>query len=342
LRQQFSNAENIALSLRTLELLQAYAAAFNLEDRCGFRENGYLMLASDAGIKTLKANHAVQMQAGADIELLGTDDLSKRFTWLSTRGVAGGAFGRSGEGWFDPMLLLRAIRQALRTDEKIMMVNQPIEAIDVLGTSHRLRVSGNDTLDAQKLVIAAGASSGLASGLTDRNPVVPVEPRKRTIFVFESPARYPDMPLTVDPSGVYVRPEGIGYICGTSPKPEDDHHADPDDFEPDWHLFEDTIWPTLGARVPAFDQLRLKTAWAGHYDHNSFDENALIGAHDTDTGGTVYHLSGYSGHGVQQAPAAAESLAHMICKGHWGPVNCDAFSPRRLTKNSKLVERNII
>ena len=79
------------------------------------------------------------------------------------------------------------------------------------------------------------------------------------------------MPLTIDPSGVWFRPEGANFICGVSP----DEGNDPDstDFELDYGLFEELIWPTLAHRVPAFEAIKLMRAWAGHYDYNVLDQN---------------------------------------------------------------------
>lgn len=50
---------------------------------------------------------------------------------------------------------------------------------------------------------------------------LPVEPRKRYVYAIDCP-KGPgrDMPLAIDPTGVYCRPEGSGtlYLCGCSPE----------------------------------------------------------------------------------------------------------------------------
>ena len=86
------------------------------------------------------------------------------------------------------------------------------------------------------------------------------------------------MPLTIDPTGVYVRPEGPAFIGGYSPR---EGEPDPDtfDLEVDRSKFEGFVWPTLAHRVPAFEAIRLLDAWAGHYEVNTLDHNGVIGPH---------------------------------------------------------------
>ena len=47
---------------------------------------------------------------------------------------------------------------------------------------------------------------------------LPVEPRKRTIFVVDAPeARHPGAPLIIDPSGIWMRPEHGQWLAATVP-----------------------------------------------------------------------------------------------------------------------------
>ncbi|MEY3308526.1 MAG: hypothetical protein RLZZ413_2564, partial [Pseudomonadota bacterium] len=74
---------------------------------------------------------------------------------------------------------------------------------------------------------------------------LPVEPRKRTVFVIDAPnARHPDGPLLVD-QGFYLRPEDRHWITATVP--DTDGPCDAKDFDPDLHLFDEVIWPQLYA-----------------------------------------------------------------------------------------------
>lgn len=338
IRQQFSIPENIRLSQFTLKLFRRLKEEFGAEADIGFREGGYLILAGENGLPILKANHEAQIAEGADIVFEDAEQLTRRFAWLSAEGISAGAYGRTGEGWFDAHAMLMLFRKALR-DKKIDFITASVTAIARDGN----RITGvsldnGQTLEAGIVVNAAGPNAGKVAAFAGL--ALPVEPRKRNVFVFEAREKYADMPLLVDPSGIYVRPEGSVYLTGGAEPEEGDGPADPTDFEVDWPLFEEVIWPVLATRIPAFEAIKPTRAWAGHYDYNTLDQNAVIGPHPQV--GNFLFANGFSGHGLQQAPAVGKALAELIVHGGYRTVDCSAFGYSRVAEGRAFRELNVI
>lgn len=338
IRQQFSIPENIRLSQFTLKLFRRLKEEFGTEADIGFREGGYLILAGEEGLPILKANHEAQIAEGADIVFEDPEQLRRRFAWLSTEGISAGAYGRSGEGWFDAHAMLMLFRKALR-EKMIDFITAGVTGIARQGN----RVTGvsldnGQTLEAGIVVNAAGPNAGKVAALAGL--ALPVEPRKRNVFVFEARDKFADMPLLVDPSGIYVRPEGSVYLTGGGEPEEGDGPADPGDFEVDWPLFEDVMWPVLATRIPAFEAIKPTRAWAGHYDYNTLDQNAVIGPHP-EVGNFIF-ANGFSGHGLQQAPAVGMALAELIVHGGYRTIDCRAFGYERVAEGRAFRELNVI
>ncbi|KQU92148.1 FAD-dependent oxidoreductase [Mesorhizobium sp. Root102] len=338
IRQQFSIPENIRLSQFTLKLFRRLKEEFGADADIGFREGGYLILAGEDGLPILKSNHEAQMAEGADIVLEDVDQLVRRFPWLSAEGIAAGAYGRSGEGWFDAHAMLMLFRKALR-QKKIDFITADVTGIArdgnrVIGVS----LDNGEVLEAGTIINAAGPNAGKVAALAGL--ALPVEPRKRNVFVFEAREKYADMPLLVDPSGIYVRPEGSVYLTGGAEPEEGDGPAAPGDFDVDWPLFEEVIWPVLATRIPAFEAIKPTRAWAGHYDYNTLDQNAVIGPHP-EVGNFIF-ANGFSGHGLQQAPAVGKALAELIVHGGYRTVDCSAFGYGRVAEGRAFRELNVI
>jgi FAD-dependent oxidoreductase domain-containing protein 1 len=338
IRQQFSIAENIRLSQFTLGLFRRLTQEFGADADIGFREKGYLILAGEAGLPVLEANHRVQEGEGTDIIVENADALRRRFGWLSTEGITAGAWGRTGEGWFDAHALLSLFRKALK-GRNIDLITGEVSGIERTGDRvSAVRLADGTRIEAGTVVNAAGPNAGKVAGMAGL--ALPVEPRKRSVFVFEARDRFDDMPLLVDPSGIYVRPEGSVYITGGAEPEESDGPADPTDFEPDWPLFEETIWPVLATRIPAFEAIKPTRAWAGHYDYNTLDQNAVIGPHPEV--GNFLFANGFSGHGLQQAPAVGRAIAEVIVHGGYRTVDCSALGYARVAENRPFRELNVI
>ena len=338
IRQQFSIPENIRLSRFTLRFFRELQARFGASADISFRERGYLILASEEGRDILAANHRVQMAEGADIALLSAAELEACFAWLSADGIAAGAYGGTGEGWFDAHALLALLRTALKSRDIDLVKGEVAAVACSLDRITSVTLADGTTIEAGLVINAAGPNAGNVAALAGL--ALPVEPRKRSVFVFEAADRFDDMPLLVDPSGVYVRPEGSVYITGGAEDAATDGPADPADFEPDWPLFEERIWPVLAARIPAFEALKPGRAWAGHYDYNSLDQNAVIGPHP-DVANFLF-ANGFSGHGLQQAPAVGKALAEWIVHGEYRTIDCTAFGYERIAEGRPFRELNVI
>jgi FAD-dependent oxidoreductase domain-containing protein 1 len=167
---------------------------------------------------------------------------------------------------------------------------------------------------------------------------LPVFPRKRHVFVFTCPVAIAPCPLVIDPSGLWFRPERDRFLCGPPAEPDPDVAAD--DFEVDVALFESQAWPLLAHRVPAFEAVRLQSAWVGHYDYNTFDQNAFVGPVPAIPNFLL--ASGFSGHGLQQAPGVGRGLAEYIRFGRYRALDLTPLSYARFLANAPLREFNVI
>src|SRR5205085_12612500 len=114
IRQQFSTPENIRMSAFGIAFFRELKTRFGPGADIALRERGYLLLASETARETLAANHALQQAEGADIVLMDREALADEFRWLKTSDLSLGAFGRTGEGWFDAHSLLGLLRDAAR------------------------------------------------------------------------------------------------------------------------------------------------------------------------------------------------------------------------------------
>jgi FAD-dependent oxidoreductase domain-containing protein 1 len=340
IRQQFSSPINIRVGLYGVAFLREAREALAVDGEAPdlpLTENGYLYLASEAGAPILAANHATQIAEGADILLLDPQSLQARFPYLNTEGLAAAAWGRSGEGWFDGYMLMQAFRRKARA-LGVAYREDAIVAVEREGARiTAVRLAGGERIACGALVNTAGAS-GAAALAAQMGFSIPVRSRKRCVFLFSAKTRIERCPLVIDVSGSYVRMEGDSYICGISP-PED-QDPDSDDFDVLWPQFEEMIWPALAHRIPIFESIRPGRAWAGHYDLNTFDHNAIVGrAPGLDN---AYLAAGFSGHGIQQSPAVGRGLAELIAEGRYATLDLADFAYERIPSGRPLVERNVI
>jgi FAD-dependent oxidoreductase domain-containing protein 1 len=340
IRGQFSTPENIRMSQFGFEFLLDLGRRLNVDGEpppdAGLTQRGYLYLATPAGEEVLRDIHEIQLREGVEVALLTPDDLVERYPWLSVEGVALGSLGLAGEGWFDGYGVMRAFR---RKAQSLGVSYVAAEATGFRRTGPRLsavELAGGPGIACGAVVNAAGpwaASVGAMAGVE-----LPVEARRRSVFTFEAADPPPAMPLVIDTSGAWFRPEGGAFIGSIAPDKDDDAPDLP--LEADQRIWDDVLWPALAARVPAFDAVRRTGAWAGYYEYNTFDHNAILGAHPEV--GNLYFANGFSGHGIQQAPAVGRAIAELLAHGRYVSLDLSVFGYERIAANRPVLERNVI
>ncbi|XP_033925422.1 FAD-dependent oxidoreductase domain-containing protein 1 isoform X3 [Melopsittacus undulatus] len=333
IRQQFSLPENIHMSRFSASFLR------NINEYLGvpneppvdiqFQPSGYLFLASPQDAEGLEATVKVQRSGGRGL----VRPLDPPHCSAAQSHVPGGAQLRRG-GF-------------VTSAEDLMPPRGP----DPLSARiKRIHVYMQDSLEYQPVtcaivVNAAGAWAGElleTAGLPEalRQPL-PIQPRKRYIFSWhchDGPGL--SCPFLIDTTGAYFRREGIAgnYLGGMSPPEEEE--PDPSDLSVDHSYFQEQVWPRLARRVPAFSSLRPGSSWAGYYDHNSFDRNGVVGAHPRLSNLLV--AAGFSGHGLQHAPAAGRALAELVLKGRYETLDLSRLGWSRLVQREPLVEGGVV
>ena len=227
-----------------------------------------------------QANHAVQMAEGADIVLEDAAALKRRFAWISDEGIVAGALG---------LYRRRLVRRACAADAVPQGAEDEKRRFHHRRRSPASNATGNRRHARSCSTMATGwrpARSSTRPGRTPaRSPPWPAwRCRSSRASATSSSSRraksFDDMPLLVDPSGVYVRPRRLGlHHRRRRSRRRPTGRPIPSDFEPDWSLFEEAIWPVLATRIPAFEAIKATRAWAGHYDYNTLDQNGVIGPH---------------------------------------------------------------
>lgn len=340
IRLQFSTPVSIRMSQYGLDFIRAAREALAVDGdapELGFKEHGYLFLASDAGTQVLRDNVALQRAEGAEIALLDPPELVARWPWLCADDLAAGAFGVRGEGSFDGPALLQALRRRARALGVRYVTAECTGFVRAGALVRGVALADGSVLDCNEALVTAGAWSGRVAAMLGID--LPIVPRKRMVYVIACRDPLPRCPLVIDPTGIWFRQEGAYFLTGRSPG-----EGEPDPDEPpltvEEAMFNDQVWPVLAARVPAFERIKVTSSWAGYYDLNLFDHNGVVGRHPAVP--NVVFAAGFSGHGMQHAPAAGRGAAELVADGGFATLDLSPLGWQRLIDGQPLWERNVV
>lgn len=336
-RQQFSTPINIKISqfgYQFLKNCKDILSVGNDKPDISLVESTYLYLATSRGQDILKQNAAIQQQEGVPVHLLSPSELVKKYPWINPSDIICATMTSYGEGWFDAYALLIAFKKKAQSLGVRYIKDEVVNV--TIDSNMTVHLQSGKILPATWVVNASGTYGQRLAKHVGID--IPIFPRKRCVFVFDCREEIEDCPLVIDPTGLYFRKEGQYYLTGIPPDP--DPNVEPNDFRINYDLFEEVIWPILAKRVKAFEAIKMLSSWVGHYDFNEFDQNAFIGP----VPGEPHFLlcNGFSGHGLQQAPAVGRGLAEQIVYGAYKTLDLTQLSYQRYLDNRPFQELNII
>jgi len=333
IRAQFTTEINVAMSLASMEILDA------LEGEIGepplYRKAGYLFLTGDpARLSTMEAAAAFQRARGVSVELLDAAGVREKAPFVAGP-VVGGTFGPR-DGFIDPGGLTNFfLREATGAGVKVRYGAEVTEIEREASGEFRLRTAAGE-LTSPVVVDAAGPYSGRVAALLGVDlPVLPV--RRHILISGPCPSLPKVIPMAIDAdSGVLIRREGDRVLIA---------YSNPDEppgfntaFDPDFPL---RVAEPLEARFPcvAAAGLDLKRSWAGLYEVTP-DHHAVLGPVPGVPGFLV--VSGFSGHGVMHAPAAGRAVAEMIVRGRSQTVDVSSLSVERFARGEAIHETMVL
>jgi glycine/D-amino acid oxidase-like deaminating enzyme len=336
-RIQFSLRENIEISRHTLRVFETFEKDMAVDGdgpRVMFRPEGNLFLVDEASHDIFRRAFELQGRLGCDVEWWDAPKMKERYPLYRPEGIVGATFG-PGDGHFDAQAVLMGYRAKARS-LGAGFVKDEITAVEHRdGRATGVRLASGSRLAAGCVVNCAGAwAADLAATAGVRIPVVPV---KRQVFVVDTAVKPAGpLPLTILPSGLYFRTETGGLILVGKSMEEDPVGYN---FSYDQQRFYDILWLELATFVPDFERLKLIRGWAGLYAVNTLDKNAILGPWpELDD---FFLVNGFSGHGLQQAPAVGRYLSELIL-GKPPVLDLSIFSPRRILENRPIEEVGIV
>ncbi|MEJ8765671.1 FAD-binding oxidoreductase [Oceanobacillus sp. HCA-5259] len=336
IRQLFTTGINIQISRYSLKKYMTFAEDMAIggeKAEIDFKNPGYLFLAKNENISQLKRQMELQRSFGVPSEFLEQEELLSIIPELNNEDLQGGLYCGE-DGYLDPY----SVMQGYARKAKELGANYVYEEVDVVMTESGkvtgVQCKNGERYEAHTVINSAGPWAPELSkkiGLP-----IPVVPLKRQIIQFDIAEPLKNkLPLTVDPTGVYFRHEGSSIISGFGEKVKPGI-----DFRWNRSFFEEQLWPVLATRISNFERAKITAGWAGMYSHNTEDQNAIIGGHPKMKG--YFMAAGFSGHGMQQAPAVGKGLSELIRTGKYETLDLSPLRFERFAENELIIEGAIV
>jgi sarcosine oxidase subunit beta len=280
---------------------------------------------------------------GVPVELLGPDELARRFPYLDAsshwpirqpddedffdetgRRIRGAIFEPDAGYVISPMLATQNLREVGERDGVRFQLGQAVVEVrrDEKGKRFELVFSDGSRRSFDVLLNASGPHSSILNRMVGCD--LPIETRalRREVCAVETPADSAGQPLNVPivgdlDSGIYFRPESAGrelVVGSLDPECDEMEWVDPDDFKTalSEEGFERQVLRMM-KRFPTVERGRMR-GLAGLYDVTTLDWNPILDC--TEVPG-YYVAIGTSGSSFKTAPVIGAVVSELIesCEG---------------------------
>ena len=324
LRHQFSLRANVRFSRYGAERFAAFEREVGAD--AAFRRVGYLFLVPAGDEARWARDRAMQGEEGARVERWSLDELAVRAPFVAREGLSEGSFGPD-DGVLDPHAATLGYLSAARTLGAELHLGRAVLGLSARAGAWRIATDAG-TLDVDRVVNAAGPQAGAVAALAGAR--LPVVASRRDVFVTAPIDGLPlPTPLVIDArTGVWWRSEGERVLLGRSNPAEPSGERE----GVDWAWFEATLEAAL-PRFPFLERARLdrRASWWGWYEVTP-DHLPAIGE-AVDAPG-LWHAAGFSGHGVQHAPATGAAVADGLLTGGDAGFDLAPFDPARFDRRT--------
>jgi sarcosine oxidase subunit beta len=325
-RSQWADDLSITLSWNSVQAYRSFEERHGID--IGYRPTGYLLLFGEDVWSRQLAAVDLQRAHGVPVEVLDVTR-AQAVTPFEAAGIAGATWGPA-DGRIDPHIATGAFLELARARGASVHLRSPVTGIRTLDDGTWEVSTPTRTVRAQHVVNAAGGWSGETAALAGLS--VPVVHSKRNVYATASGAVDRDIPLTCDMgTGVYLRSEGDRVLFGATRPGQ----ADGYDTQVDWDWLEGLLG-IASERFPWLADLPLDTraCWAGTYE-NTPDRMPLLGPEPSAPG--WIHASGFSGHGVMQAPEVGRLVAEQVTTGAITSVDVTCMGAERFSGEGAAV-----
>ena len=329
----------------------------------GFRQSGYLFTYYADAWKKVPQAARIWKANGVNFELFSPAQVEAMIPglrcavdavdpevreYLGMEAIAGGVFGADC-GSFDPSQAAVGYFERALADFPVkptLQLNTEVESLtfDPSGRVTGVKIMAEGLEETVSAGLVALCSGPWTNGLLERSgcpkeDLMPITSQKRMLFMTEFPdqdPRWQDIPLTIIDQGIYFKQESGNLMIGKAKADTPDSLET--QFEPDYYVEEINL--VMQERMPSTATCKLKGGWAGLYDTNSADHNAILGWHDHHEG--LLLQVGYSGHGAMESPAVGIALAELVLTGAYQSIDCTPLRWGRFRAGELVTETIVI